>query len=222
MPSLLLLLPLLVFTPRTSHAIATCPAPAAIAPRILNCGKNPVATQFAATCARQVLAEEMAAGRALQLVMADLSKKIAQAQSGTMTDARQRLELAITTLTGQILNLQKNTDTLASYAQVMVDVPSSTGDATSLQCFNPSFHALQKVVSRLDDEIIASKRARTTAIALATMLADQEGNLNASFDPAVRKEPVKDARSTPSGKSQQQRSWVTGVEDDMRKNEKQP
>jgi hypothetical protein len=209
-----------------SFAAVTCPTAYQLKVITYTCGMNDNVVNYASLCSDKLLAESRLAGQALSTVMEALQKKLASAQSGSMGDAQSRLKMGIAGIETEIESLQKNTTLISSYTDAMIDLPGSKSDATSLPCFNRNYHALQKIVTQLDDQIIGAMHAREAALAMAASLGGQQGNLNSLGGTApVSAGPAKSApvpALSPRGQSPQQGSNVTGVEDDLKREQKQP
>jgi hypothetical protein len=152
-----------------------CPAPDAIVDEIYNCGHNVVAVSYAQACAEAQVAASRMRGAALAAVMQEMQN--GQSQSANMTEAQKRLAVAVNELGSQITTLQKNTELVAGYTAPMIDFKDGKNDKTSLECFSKSFHALQKIVTGLDNEIVRSKRARTSALTMLKTLAGRTSHL---------------------------------------------
>lgn len=174
-----------------------CPQPEEFYDEIYNCGYNIVAVSYGKACADAQIAMSRTRGAALVAVMSDL--KLGQAQNTSMGDAQKRLALAVNELGSQIQAMQKNTELVAGYTAPMIDYADSTSDKTSLDCFNSNFHALQKIVTGLDNEIIQTKRVRERALDMLQTLAGRSKNLNSVAQQAPVKATGRGPASVPSG-----------------------
>jgi hypothetical protein len=202
--------------------ISACPHSDSFKQQIYNCGQNPVAVRFAERCSQELKSRSKERGKQLAEVMKALQSQLTNNQRNTMSDSMKRLELAITAMEVQIIELQANTNQAASYTDAMIDFPDGNDDDSSAECFNQSFHGLQRIISDLDQEIIQSKKARDEAIALRAqiggnrmVLGDDARSVN-TVDPRSMvnrgdRGPNR-APSAQSGHSVHHESGVTGEE----------
>lgn len=206
-----------LLAPRESHAAPKvkkiCPDPNAFINEIYNCGQNDIAVAYAKACADVQTAESRLRGQALHTLMEKMKKDLAKSQSASMFDTQKRLFHAVNELTTQIQTLQKNTELVAGYTAPMIDFADGVDDKSSADCFNKSFHALQKIVNGLDQEIIQSKRARESAIGMLESLAGRQNNMNSLTAPvgAGRVPASVPVGAQPDGRKMRQ-SDVSGTE----------
>jgi hypothetical protein len=213
-PIFLLLLASPAFAASTAPVV--CPASKTFYGKIYNCGMNKLAPEYGRSCADRVLAESRENGEKLHALMEKMKGQLGNAQSASMGDAKSRLSMAVKDLTRQIRSMQANTNTVASYAEAMIDYPDSDSDDTSPDCFNENFHALQKIVDQLDTEIVNSKKARKEALHLLGLVgqsASDMTNLGGGRRITSQKKP-KNAKAAP-----RVRSWhssdISGTEKDV-------
>lgn len=178
MKSFLPLLLLSLVAPKPGFAAEACPESGAFRRQIYNCGQNQVAVAEGTACARLLITRAHKRGQELSKLFTSLKSKLGSAQKLSMADTTARLNTAISSLEKQIAELQGYTDRVASYSEQMIDFSNSENDSSSPDCFNDNFHALQKVVDRLDNEIIKSKEARETALQMLATSTGREVKLD--------------------------------------------
>jgi hypothetical protein len=178
---------------------SACPSMKELKKYIFICGDNAYATKKAKECSELVLSTWESAAVALT---AGLSGA-ADSQKTGLANAANDYQKTVQELDRQIAMMQKYTSMIADYTLPMMDDPTSKDDSGSLDCFNSEFHAIQKIVDKLDDEIIRAKDLRDQAKALqgastagAKGLADLRSSLGAA--------------SAAVGKGRQELSVVTG------------
>lgn len=157
----------------------SCPSPAQIDPYILMCGHNPYVALQARYCADELVASWTKAAQEL------VPRLQARGQSGMQhqseDDTRKDYHDAIRAISFQIKQMQYYTALIADYPFVMIDVGGSTGDETSLSCFNEAFHQVQDIVTYLDGEIVRAKKIKKSATALMELSASRHQNLAGSL-----------------------------------------
>lgn len=178
---LLALAPIQVFAEKKdalSLKKIVCVDPKIFADQIFNCGENKVAVSYAKNCATALNEKSKLVGNALALEMKAMEKSN-QTQKDSEQEARSRIVLAAANLESLIEELQSNTDILEKYTESMIDDPESKSDDDSLDCFNESYHAIQDIITNLDNQIMASKAAHDQATALFKQMTSIDTNLGA-------------------------------------------
>lgn len=183
-----------------------CPAPAEFEARILRCGQNEDVAAQAAFCAQEV-ADSWAAATALILPELRALGKNGN-QSVTEADSKHAYKKALHSIEAQVELMQFYTARLEKYPLAMIDVPGSSGDESSLDCFNEAFHSVQKQIDFLDDEIIQAKKTYETT---ADMM-DLSGSRQVAMADSLSRELSRGASRAPvpSGVSSRTESTVTG------------
>lgn len=191
-----------------------CPAPAEFEARILRCGQNEDVAAQAAFCAQEV-ADSWAAATALILPELQALGKSGN-QSVTEADSKHAYKKALHSIEAQVELMQFYTARLEKYPLAMIDVPGSSGDESSLDCFNDAFHEVQKQIDFLDDEIIQAKKTYETT---ADMM-DLSGSRQVALADSLSRELTKSAKRAPllSGVSPRAQSTVTGKIDKAKLN----
>lgn len=183
-----------------------CPAVADFEARIMRCGQNEDVAAQAAYCAQEVAASWNAASAALLPSLQALGKNGNQAASEA--DSKLAYKKALQTIEAQVATMQLYTARLEQYPLAMIDVPGSSGDEDSLDCFNEAFHQVQKTINFLDGEIIRAKKTYETT---ADMM-DASGARQVALADSLTRELSSAAspKAVPSGNSPRASSTITG------------
>lgn len=207
--SLVVLLLSAVSALAADEAQMICASPESFIEDIYNCGQNKVATFYAQKCADELMKKSAENGKSLSLLLAELEKAGKENQEAAFADAKNRLELSAAVLRTQIDELKKNTDRIETYTEAMIDFPDSKEDESSAECFNTAYHSLQKIVDRLDKEIIQSKAALEQT---QTIIASKQ--INTKMGTLSQAKVIKGARSPASvglaAKARRNNSTISG------------
>lgn len=130
------------------------------------CGQNKYIALQARYCANSLTQEWKAAANRLVKIMQPPKQKNKDRQSDAEEKSMRDYQRTIQEVYEQIRAMQKFTAVISEYPKVMIDAPGSTGDSTSLSCFNEAFHQVQDIVSYLDGEIVRAKQIRRSAESL--------------------------------------------------------
>lgn len=193
-----------------SGLAVACPDKSFIRPFIMMCGHNKYVAMQARICGDAVVESWQAASQRL-IPMLQSRGKISN-QNISEEDARRNYQDTVNGLIAQIQVMQRYTAVIADYPKVMIDLGNSTGDSTSLSCFNEAFHKVQEIVSYLDDEIIRAKKLRKSTMSLRDLADSRHKTMENSLGSKIVSKPMggKNKGRVPAGKSPRSSSTITG------------
>jgi hypothetical protein len=204
---------LLAFSPASALASpikimlpAVCPSHLQMEEFILMCGQNKYVAAQALHCANALSVSWQTAAN--QLLPALKSRGKQGNQSELEADALASYWDAVNAVDDQIRQMQQYTAIIEMYPKIMIDAPASTGDKTSLSCFNEAFHQVQEIVTHLDKEIVRAKSVKKSAMSLAGVASSRQQSLATSIGPGSVRNV--ETASSPRGTSPRSASTITG------------
>lgn len=188
--------------------LASCPTKEAMQPFIMMCGHNLIVAQHAQNCRDAVVESWQGATKRLLPILQSRGKT--GNQNVSEDETRRSYQDAILELIAQIQLMQRYTAVIADYPQVMIDLGGSTGDDTSLSCFNDAFHQVQAIVTFLDAEIVRAKKIRQSAMQLRDLAGSRHQTLENSVVDHKITRGVSSSAPAKKGKSPSKASKITG------------
>jgi hypothetical protein len=161
----------------------SCPTAAQMEPFIYMCGENRYVAIQAQICAQEAADTWNAAAQKLLPILQ--AQESPNAQDHSEENARRSYVDTVNALSAQITLMQKYADIIEQYPRAMIDLPNSTGDATSLSCFNEAFHQVGDVLKFMDDEIIRAKHIREAATKLMIASNSRRGSFESIRDASM-------------------------------------
>jgi|GEM_PF-3024242 len=184
----------------------SCPTAAQIDPYVMMCGHNRFVALQARYCADELVDSWRNAAQSLVPVLQSRGQVRNQSHSEANT-SRNYLD-AIRSIEEQVVQMQRYTAIVADYPKIMIDLPNSQGDATSLSCFNDAFHQVQEIVTYLDGEIVRAKKVRESAISLMSVSDARQQGLATSLSKEITKSTAN--APLPIGSTPRSASTITG------------
>lgn len=186
--------------------VAACASVDELDEYVVSCGSNEKVTGKARECTDKLLASWKKAAEELQENLTAHGENQKLSELETKND----LTNALKTLDAQILYMQDGANLVASYPDIMVDIPDSEDDEGSLDCFNENFHAVEGMVHELDDEVIRAKDLYEKIIDMRSTADSRHRKLDKS---AVTNEIARGLKGVGSGKSLNSKSTITGIKE---------
>ncbi|MGZ3654853.1 MAG: hypothetical protein ACXVCS_04845 [Bdellovibrionota bacterium] len=158
-----------------------CPGLDQIRKKVYICADNALAARIAHECALFLFSRWQETVPAFEAVVKKNLTATDDGQKNSLGHSQTEYQMNADLLDIKIDFFGKYADLIATYPGMMMDGPGGKDDSTSASCFNSAFHAVEKIVSRLDGEIVNTLHEQAALLALHSDLGKRVASVNSSI-----------------------------------------